>query len=64
MTGSKVIQHLDAGCIVFPNTDVRVMKLVGDRDHSLVEAIIARFIAANKQNRRPPGIESVRRRKA
>jgi len=31
------------------------MKLVGDRDHSLVEAIIARFIAANKQNADRPG---------
>jgi len=29
--------------------DVDVIKLVGDRDHSLVKAIIARLVTANKR---------------
>src|SRR5712691_1535488 len=40
--------------------DIRVIKLDSDRDHSLVEAIIDRFVAANSQDRRPSGIESVK----
>src|SRR5277367_6659480 len=47
------------GSILSDLADVNVIKRVGDRDHALVEPIIARLVAANKQDRRPPRIEGI-----